>query len=219
MKKLIAALLALVLISCAAMAEGNWYVEEGQALVARMQALAADEAYASLMGSGNDETKALKDEFVQADLSKPTGTWFLPLPEGEALLSALERLAAMGGAEADLGAINELSDVGLEELVKRLPAAASTMLAAREGVSWVVLSNQVSVNQGREEPEGFKPGFLLMEYPGNFAALITFTRPLPGFVNVSALPVPAGSLETFQPVLDYAKLLGLPLELEEWEGK
>ena len=36
MKKLIATVLALMMIACAALAEGNWYVDEGQALALRM---------------------------------------------------------------------------------------------------------------------------------------------------------------------------------------
>ena len=92
MKKWLAALVALAVLtlSLAALAERNWYVEEGQKLALRMQALAGDDAYfGMMMSSANEETDKLRETFVQEDLSKPTGAWFLPLPDGEAILSAL----------------------------------------------------------------------------------------------------------------------------------
>ena len=213
MKRILALALALLICGCA-LAEGNWYVEEGQALALRMQALAADEAYFHVYATGNDGMNALREAFGQADLTKPTGAWFLALPEAEELRSALERMASMGGAEADMSAIDELSDVGWEELVKRLPASAATILTAQSGVEWVALSSVLTVSAPMEEPEDFTPGYLLLEYPGEFGALITFSRLLPGFVSVSALSVPANSLETVRPMLSYAKVLGLELELE-----
>lgn len=217
MKKLFAMLLALTMLASTALAEGNWYVNEGHALSLRMQALAADEVYIGMMTTGDDETRALKADFVQADLSAPTRAWFLPLPDGDEMLAALERLALMEGSEADLNAINELSDVGREELLKKLPSVASMSLCSRAGISWVVLSSLITVSEAKEEPEDFAPGFLLMEYPGDFAVMITFGRPLPGYVTASATPVPAASMEEVSSLLEYAEKLGLSLALEELE--
>ena len=214
MKKWVAMILALALLSCAALAEGNWYVEAGQALASRMQALAADEAYIGMMASGVDEARDLLDAFVGADLTRPTAAWFLPLPESDKLLSAVEMYAMMnGGADALAG----LSDVGREQLAKRLPASAGSLLNGSAGIGWIVMSSLVSVGDAREEPEGFKPGFLLLEYPDDIAVLATFTRPLPGYVSVGASPAPADSLDTIRPALDAAKRLGLSLELEKIE--
>ena len=216
MKRLIAMALALMLCGCA-LAEENWYVNEGQALVQRMQTLAADDAYFHLYETGNDEMNALRKAFAEADLSKPTDARFMALPEKAELLSAMERMALMGGAEADLSEINNLTDVGKEELVKRLPAAAVTALTAQSGVEWVALSSVLTVGASIEAVEDFVPGYLLLEYPGEFAVLITFSRPLGGYLGASAIPVPANSLETIENMLPLTKAVGLNLELEEIE--
>lgn len=217
MKKALAMLLALALVlgGCA-LAEGNWYVEAGQALALRMQALAADEAYIGLMTT-SEEMRSINDEFAQADLSAPTHAWFMAIPDADELVTCIQRLVMVEGDAADLGAFDALSEVGREELIKRLPASASTMLSARGGVRWIAFSSVITVSQAKEEPEDFRPGFLLLEYPGDFAVLVTFGRPLPGYATASAMPVPANSLEEVQPLLDYAEKLGLPLALEELE--
>ena len=218
MKKLIATVLALLMIACAALAEGNWYVDEGQALALRMQALAADEAYMGLMMAGsNEETLALKDAFVQTDLSKPSAAWFMALPEKEEILSAIERFSILNSGEEAADTLSELTDVGKEELVKRLPASSTTILAAQSGVKLVTLSSMLTVSASMEEPDGFIPGYLLLEFPGDYAALVTFSRPLGGYVGASAMLAPAGCLETVKPMLTYVKALGLDLELEELE--
>ncbi len=221
MKKLFAIMLALalVLMLCGcALAEGNWYVDGGQALAMRMQALAADEAYMGLMMAGsNEETLALKDAFVQTDLSKPSAAWFMALPEKEEILSAIERFSILNSGEEAADTLSELTDVGKEELVKRLPASAATILAAQSGVKWVTLSSMLTVSASMEEPDGFIPGYLLLEFPGDYAALVTFSRPLGGYVGASALLAPTGCLETVKPMLTYVKALGLDLELEEVE--
>ena len=215
MKRLIAMALALMLCGCA-LAEGNWYVDEGQALAMRMQALAADEAYMGLMMAGsNEETLALKDAFVQTDLSKPSAAWFMALPEKEEILSAVERFSILNSGEEAADTLSELTDVGKEELVKRLPAAAPTILTAQSGVKWVTLFSVLTVTESMEEPEDFRPGYLLLEFPGDYAALVTFSRPLGGYVGASAILAPTGCLETVKPMLTYVKALGLDLELEE----
>lgn len=216
MKRLVSLVLALLLCGCA-IAEGNWYIEEGQALALRMQALAADEAYMALMLTGDEEMRALRESFVQADLSEPEHAWFMALPDGDGMAVILERLSLMGGSEADMSAISGLSDVGREELIKRLPAAASSILTANAGVSWIALANMINVGEAKAEPEDFAPGFLLLEYSGDFDALVTFTRPLPGYASASAALAPANSLDQVQPLLEVARKLGLPLALEEMD--
>ena len=216
MKRLIAMALALMLCGCA-LAEGNWYVNEGLALVQRMQTLAADDAYFHLYATGNEDMNALREAFVETDLSRPAGARFMALPEDSELRSALERMALLGGAEGDLSEINQLSDVGMEELVKRLPAVASNVLTAESGVEWVALSGVLTVSASLEAPEDFVPGYLLMEYPGDFAVLIGFSRPLGGYLGATARPVPANCLEAVEPMLTYVKAVGLDLELEEIE--
>ena len=217
MKRMLALAMALLLLS-AAMAEGNWYVDEGQALAQRMQTLAADDVYMGMMMANSDEeTTALKDGFAQADLSRPTGAWFLPMPEKEDMLTALLQLAAASGEDLDLSAFNALSDVGREELIKRIPASATNLLISREGVSWIVLSSLLSMGKAVEEPEDFAPGYLLLEYPGDYSILLTFTHSVPGYASVGATLAPAGCLETIKPVLEYARMLGLSVALEEVE--
>lgn len=217
MKKLLATLLSLALMALplAALADGNWYVEEGRALALQMQALAADDAYIGLMMSRMDEeTGRLREGFVQADLSKPSGAWFLALPEGEAILSALVVISGMEGDNAFAMTIGGISDVGREELIRRLPGTAASYLSSRAGIAWIMLSSAVSVGASREAPEDFRPGYLLLEYPGDSAVLVTFTGSFPGYVGASATLVPANSRETVQPVLDYARAAGLSLEME-----
>ncbi len=218
MKKTMIALLALAILalSMTALAEGNWYVEEGQKLALRMQALAGDDAYfGMMMSSADEETDKLRETFVQADLSKPTGAWFLPLPDGEAILSALLVYAGMEGDDTSAKTLNEMSDVGKEELIRRLPGVGASYLSSRAGVAWILLSGVISTSASMEAPEDFRPGYLLLEYPGDCAILVTFTGSFPGNIGASATLVPADSRETIQPVLEYAKLLNLPLELEE----
>lgn len=216
MKKWAAVILALALLSCAALAEGSWYVEAGQALAARMQALAADEAYIGLMGSGNEELIDVKDAFVGTDLSRPTAAWFLALPERDEILSAIERYAEMSGT-MDADAFAELSDAARDELVRRLPGSVASLLCGQAGVGWIALSSLINAGEAREAPEDFRPGYLLLEYPGNVAVLATFTQSLPGYVGVSASPVPADSLDRVRPALATARQLGLSLELEKIE--
>ena len=215
MKKLLATVLALLLL-CAALAEESWYVDEGRALALRTQVLASDEAYFSLfMPNEDEEVRRLREGFAGADLSKPSGAWFLPLPDEETLLMALRRLSAMEGGDANEDPLDGLTDVGRQALLKRLPGAAANVLASQAGVAWVVLAGVVGVGETVEAPEDFRPGYLLLEYPGDCAILVTFTGSFPGNIGASATLVPADSRETIQPVLEYAKLLNLPLELEE----
>lgn len=220
MKKRLALLLAITLaaLSCAAAAEGNWYVEQGQALALRMQALASDDAYIDLiLSSGNEETRQLREGFVQADLSKPSGCWFLPLPDEDTLYMALRRLYAMEGGENEADPFNELTDVGREELMKRLPGTAMSYLSSHAGVAWIMLTSAVNVGKLLEEPEDFTPGYLLLEYPGDYAVLIGYTRSAPGYVGATTTLVSADTRETVESVKDYAELLGLSLELEPLE--
>ena len=217
MKKLIAMVLALLLCGCA-LAEGNWYVDEGQALALRTQALAADDAYIEMiMSNSSEESIALKDGFVQADLTRPSAAWFLALPDKEEILSAIERYFILNGEDGNAAKFAELTDVGREEIMKRLPAAAGSMLISGAGVEWVVLFSVLNVGETCEEPQDFRPGYLLLEFPGDYAILATFSRSLGGYVGASAAIVPAGCLETVKPMLTYAKALGLQLELEEVE--
>ena len=119
------------------------------------------------------------------------------------------------GGEAEQEMIDTLSDVGREELLRKLPAAAATALVSRSGVSWIVLSGMISVSEAKEETEGFVPGFLFMEYSGYIAVLITFTRPLPGYCTASASIAPSTSMDEVRPLLEKAGKLGLSLALEE----
>ena len=220
MKRIAALTLALaLLLSCAALAEGNWYVEAGQALALRMQALAADEAYIGLiLSSANEEATQLREGFLQADLSKPSGCWFLPLPDEETLYMALRRLYAMEVGESGTDPFKDLTEVGREEVMKRLPATAANYLSSHAGIAWIMLSSAVNVGKLSEEPEDFAPGYLLMEYPGDYAVLVGYTRSAPGYVGASATLVPADTRQTIESVKDYADLLGLSLELEELES-
>ena len=215
MKRIVVLILAL-LLSCAALAEGNWYVEQGQALALRMQALASDDAYIGMMlSSANEETDQLREGFAQADLSKPSGCWFLPLPDEETLYMAIRRLFAMEGGESGSDPFNELTDVGREEVMKRLPTAAVSYLSSHAGIAWMMLSSTVNVGKLSEAPEDFAPGYLLLEYPGDYAVLVVYTQSAPGYAAASATLVPADTRQTVESMKDYAELLGLSLELED----
>ncbi len=215
MKKLLATVLALLLL-CAALAEESWYVDEGRALALRTQVLASDEAYFSLfMPNEDEEVRRLREGFAGADLSKPSGAWFLPLPDEETLLMALRRLSAMEGGDPNEDPLDGLTDVSRQALLKRLPGAAANVLASQAGVAWVVLAGVVGVGETVEAPEDFRPGYLLLEYPGDCAVLVAFSQSVPGYVGVSTTLVPASSRQIVQSAEDSAKLLGLSLELEE----
>ena len=79
MKKLMASLIALMLIALPALGEGEWYITRANELAQQMSALANDEAYISAYYSS--ELDALQ-KFASADLTQPIAAWRIDLPAG-----------------------------------------------------------------------------------------------------------------------------------------
>ena len=128
LKKIIAALTALMLLAGSALAEENWYLEKGLALAERLGALAADEAYLQAYTSSSDVADAVR-AFGQSDFLAPVSAKMLTLPDAETSKSIVRMAMSAAGSS--------LSDAAVEELARDLPSAFVSLLNARQSAAWL----------------------------------------------------------------------------------
>lgn len=217
MKRLIVALLcvAMLPLAIAAHVEGNWYVTEGKDLVSRIRELTQDEAYCQIYTVMNESVQKWLETIRNADLEAPVAARAIYVGEKEELLATLEKASPITG-EDSFEAIVKLSDTAKDELVKRLPSALVNLVNARlGGESWLMMGSMVGTGRGYVAPEGFRPCVLMLTYPGEIEAIVSFLRSGEGVVGASATIVPPGSAAFIEEYLDKADSYGIAFESEE----
>lgn len=215
MKRWMAMLVALVLLAAGAMAEENWYAAEGQRMAERVQTLAGDEVYCQLYYTANESMDAMRKAIAAQDYSKPVSAKLFPLPGQDETVKTIKMLNAMLGQTGDSDVL-AMSDVGVEEMVKRIPASLVTMLTAKSGTEWVALQSVLTTGETCAEPENYRDAVLFLEYPGEYAVAVVFQRSIEGCVGVTARPVPKdGMLDAAKEYFDVFREAGLDIRMEE----
>lgn len=216
MKKLLATLLALVILtlSLAALADGNWYVSEGANLVRRIHELSLDENYCSIYAIRNEEVQAWLDKLRAADFDAPVSAKALYVGEKEELIATLERISPLIEDDS-FDTLLLLSDTAKDELVKKLPSALLNLVNSRLcGTEWLMLGSVISTGRGYVEPKDFRPCVLMLEYPDQCEAFVTFQRTGEGVVGASAMIVPTGAAAYVDEFLGQLTTYGIELESE-----
>lgn len=214
MKRWMAMLVALVLLAAGAMAEENWYAAEGQRMAERVQTLAGDEVYCQLYYTANESMDAMREAIAAQDYSKPVSAKLFPLPGQDETVEMIKMLSAMFGQTGDPDVL-AMSDVGVEEMVKRIPASLVTMLTAKSGTEWVALQSVLATGETCAEPENYRDAVLFLEYPGEYAVAVVFQRSIEGCVGVTARPVPKDGMLDAAKYFDVFREAGLDIRMEE----
>ena len=192
LKKIIAALTALMLLAGSALAEENWYLEKGLALAERLGALAADEAYLQAYTSSSDVADAVR-AFGQSDFLAPVSAKMLTLPDVETSKSIVRMAMSAAGSS--------LSDAAVEELARDLPSAFVSLLNARQSAAWLAATSVLRTDESYLQPEEFTPGVLALEYP-ECAVAVAFSYSGEGIVSAYAAPAPSGMLDGLLEIFD-----------------
>ncbi len=217
MKKYLAALLALAVLTLylAALAEGNWYVTEGADLVRRIHELSTDENYCSIYAIRNEEVQVWLDKIRAADFDAPVSARALYVGEKDELIATLERIAPLI-EDGSFDTLLLLSDTAKDELVKKLPSALLNLVSSKlGGAEWLMLGSVISTGRGYVEPEDFRPCVLMLEYPNQCEAFVTFQRTGEGVVGASAMIVPTGAAAYVDEFLGQLTTYGIHMETEE----
>ncbi len=217
MKKLFATLLALIVaaLPLTALAEGNWYIEESTDLVRRIHELTLDENYCSIYTVGNEAVNTWLEKIRAADYDAPVSAKAVYVGEKDALLDLLSRALPMTGDDS-FDTLLSLSDTAKDEFVKKLPAALANLVNSRlGGTEWLMMGSMINTGRGYVEPDGFRPCVLMLEYPGQCEAFVTFQRTGEGVVGASATLVPTGAAAFVDEYIGQLAARGIEVETEE----
>ena len=129
MKKLMAALIALMLIALPALGEGEWYITRANELAQQMSALANDQAYISTYYSS--ELGALQ-EFASADLTQPIAAWRIDLPAGSEWANAIG---------SDLG--KTFDETALDAIHAMIGSTLFSMIVSQHGSDAMVINSLI----------------------------------------------------------------------------
>ena len=190
MQKLISSIIIIALMLCplSAIAE-NWYITQGENLVGRLCELASDETYATLFTGADDVLEQVR-LFAQTDFSEIEEARIFYLPDSEASFSLLSLIGTFSDET-----FPEFSETVSAELYKRFPAMIISAINGQAGVSWLAASTMLTTSETYVQPEDFRSGILLLEYPGDFAVAVAFMQTGTDTVTVSATAVSSSTLE------------------------
>ena len=206
MKRVWTLVLALMILCGSAVAEENWYVVEGSALVERMGTLVEDAEYRSIMGMPESVDNYV-EKIAGLDYSKPASAWQLIIPDMETVLS----LAA--DDDSMLGQIQKyvqkylpeellkgkMSDTAMEELSRRLPNVLVSQVNARlGGTEWLAAANVAMVSTTCQEPEKFQNSVVLLAYSEECLAAVNFVRTGENTVTITAIPLHPGVVKALK---------------------
>ena len=138
MKRLIAGVIVLLLCG-AALADGDWYLDNGMMLAEKVGELARDDVYLSSMGGMSFECI---DWLKNADFTVLKSAWRCEIPGEDAIRTIV-------GSEA------VLSEAGMEKMWRMLPSAVPTMFNAKQGTEAVAASSILTYSRTDQMAEGF----------------------------------------------------------------
>ena len=184
MKKILSLLLVLILtLRPVAALAGNWYTEKGIILAERMHALASDKIYITTFSTADDLIAHI-GTLAKSDFSAPVEARMLNLPDEEAA-AVLMSLLSM----ASDGNMPQLSETAKSEIFRRLPGTFISSINGQFGVTMVAASSILSTSESYITPEGFQPGVLLLQYPGEYSVAVAFSQSGEETVSASAMPI------------------------------
>ena len=180
MKKLMAALIALMLIALPALGEGEWYITRANELAQQMSALANDEAYISAYYSS--ELGALQ-EFASADLTQPIAAWRINMPAGSEWANAIG---------SDLG--KTFDETALDAIHAMIGSTLFSMIVSQHGSDAMVINSLLTVEQSERLPDDFSEQLWILDY-GDAMLGASFVQTGDDSITISLHPLPGTALE------------------------
>lgn len=180
MKKLIAALIALMLIALPALGEGEWYITRANELAQQMSALANDEAYISAYYSS--ELGALR-EYASADLTQPIAAWRIDMPAGSEWANAIK-------SELD----SDFDETALDAIHAMIGNMLFTMVISSHGSDAMIVNSLLTVDKSERLPDDFSEQLWLLDY-GDAMLGASFVQTGEDSITISLHPLPSTALE------------------------
>ncbi len=180
MKKLMAALIALMLIALPALGEGEWYITRANEMAQQMSALANDEAYISAYYSS--ELDALQ-KFASADLTQPIEAWRIDLPAGSEWANAIG---------SGLG--KTFDETALDAIHATIGNVLFSMIIGSHGSDEMVVNSLLTVDKSERLPDDFSEQLWLLDY-GDAMLGASFAQTGADSITISLHPLPGTALE------------------------
>lgn len=174
MKKLMAALVALMLVALPALGESEWYSGIANEITENMIALARDEGYTAMYTSTPNEAV---EAFAAAKLNEPVAVWRIDLPDDERMKQILEEEA--GGS---------LSDPVYESMRAMISGMLFSVVNNQQGATAMVASTLLSRTQTERMPENFTEQIWLLGYEDALVG-VSFIQTGEDSVSVYASPL------------------------------
>ena len=182
MKKLLALLMAALMLTGAAFAEeDDWYLDTAEELAACVGELAGDEAYLNAMGYPV-ELVGMAHDYVYVDFTVLLAAWRIEWSETDDLLQALFAVET-----------GELSDAGRDYLVQNTARWPLLRTNSEEGTAeWFATSQMLTYSRTYIMPEDFQTCTYLLLFNGKMNAEmigVAFSQTGEETITATALPV------------------------------
>ena len=179
MKKLLALLMAALMLTGAALAEeDDWYLNTAEELAACVGELVGDEAYQQLMsGLEFEELDALKG----VDYTAPVAAWRIEWSAAGDLLLALYSTVEAG----------DLSDAGRDRFDQLVAQSLLQQANSAEGANWLAVSTMLTYSRTYLMPEDFQMCTYLLEFDGGLVGVV-FRQTGDETITATAQPVSLG---------------------------
>ena len=199
MKKLIAGMLALLMLLCgAALADEDGYLYNGMVLAEKVGELAQDDAYrAAVTGRNLDCADSLK-KAVFSDLKS---AWRCEFPEDEVTKLLFENEP-------------ELSEAGKERMLTQLPSEIFSSYNGLMGTDELVAGTVLTYSRTYRMAEGFGPCIYVLELEGAMVG-VAFVATGESTITASAMPIFYEEGSSAEQVIDGLSMGELQLSFEK----
>lgn len=201
MKKMICMMLAfLLMLSCSAWAEEDWYLDTALELAGKMGELAKDDAYIQMMTS---QTFACMEPLKTAVFSDVVSAYRCELPDEAGVRVLLKMISGW-----------EMSDAALQYQTMGLPKLPLTLYAGTLSSEILAATSMLTYSMTYVAPEGFVPCLYVLELDGAYVGA-AFMKTGEETVTVQVQPLFAKEGGTFEDVLDGLNSVLIPMEVEQ----
>lgn len=187
MKRILALLIVLAMVSLPALGEGEWYFSVASDMTEEMVALAREDAYISMYTSTSNEAI---DAFAAAELDQPVAIWRIDLPGDDEMRRIIEE--SNGGS---------LSDTAYEAVRASFSGMFFSVLNNAQGSDAMVAGTLLGRMQTERLPEDFSEQIWLIGYEDALVgvsfiqtgddSVSAYASPLIGWTNADAPQIPA----------------------------
>lgn len=174
----------------------GWMIERAHTLTGQMAELARSEAYAKMMTS-SPELGDVIAHFAAGEYFRPERVVLIDYPA--------ERVIQLAVSQTDL----QPSETVKGLLARKMAGATlGNVLNGREGASVLAATSLLSYGESYVQPQGW-PGntVALLEYPGGYASMVSFSQSGEGVISATAVFVETGETD---PMTALTELEGLP---------